>query len=90
MNMLTIAEKLTKYQKNYNFLELSIINTTMGMNMENPISLMKSDKKKRVTIILNLEIYNDLVKIAESESRSLTSLVTHAVLKYIKDFKNSN
>ncbi|MFM6158436.1 MAG: ribbon-helix-helix domain-containing protein [Sphaerospermopsis kisseleviana] len=50
---------------------------------------MKPDKK-RVTIVLNMDVYEELAEIAESEARSLTSLVTYAVLQLIKERKNNS
>jgi hypothetical protein len=46
--------------------------------------------KKRVTVILNCDIYNDLKSIATVESRSITSLVTHILVKYILDYRNKS
>ena len=46
--------------------------------------------KKRVTVVLNQDIYDELSEIAESETRSLTSLVTHVLLTFIKERKNKS
>lgn len=46
------------------------------------------DGKKTVTVILNENIYKDLKDIATVEARSLTSLVTYVLIKYIEDYRN--
>lgn len=48
---------------------------------------MNTDKK-RVTVILNENIYKDLKDIASVEARSITSLVTYVLIKYIEDYRN--
>lgn len=50
---------------------------------------MKPDKK-RVTVVLNIETYEQLAEIADNEARSLTSLVTYALLKFIDERKNKS
>ena len=48
---------------------------------------MNTDKK-RVTVILNENVYKDLKDIACAESRSITSLVTYVLIKYVEDYRN--
>ncbi|MFM5958455.1 MAG: ribbon-helix-helix domain-containing protein [Dolichospermum sp.] len=49
-----------------------------------------STDKKRVTIVLNKDMYEELADIAESEARSLTSLVTYVLLQFINERKNKS
>ena len=49
-----------------------------------------STDKKRITVVLNQDLYKELSDIAESEARSLTSLVTYVLLQFINDRKNKS
>jgi hypothetical protein len=44
--------------------------------------------KKRVTVVLNQDVYDKLSNIAEVETRSITSLVTHVLVKFIKEYED--
>lgn len=54
------------------------------------IVLFMDTDKKRVTVIISNDIYKDLKSIANVEARSITSLVTYIILKYIDEYRNKS
>lgn len=54
------------------------------------IVLFMDTDKKRVTVIISNDIYKDLKSIATVEARSITSLVTYIILKYIDEYRNKS
>ena len=41
--------------------------------------------KKRVTVVIKDDIYKKLLQLAENDSRTITSMVTFILLKYINE-----